>query len=221
MPKVIMLNKRAPGLALGDFHAGLREVAQRAVPPQGCTRYVQSHTLPQGYRKGELLYDALEEAWFDDLEDARAYRHILLLGRPAFSGLVDAHASLPMIVDPHRVKQEPIPAGAVKNIEFVNRRPGMALKPFRDYWKRVHGPLGATIPTILGYEQNHCHDDEYVQGEPRFDGLAITWFESTRHMREGAQTEPYRLTREDEKNFLPDGHLPIIITTEVVDTGSM
>jgi uncharacterized protein (TIGR02118 family) len=182
---------------------------------------VQSHTLPQGYKKGELLFDAVEEAWFDDLQDARAYRHILEVGRPAVSGFVDARASLTMIVDPHVVKSEPIGEGAVKNIEFVNRRPGMVLGPFRDYWRRIHGPLGATIPTILRYEQNHSHEDEYADGEPRFDGLAITWFASTRHMREGAETDSYRLTREDEKNFLPDGHLPIIITTEVIDTGSM
>ena len=32
---------------------------------------------------------------------------------------------------------------AVKNIEFVNRRPGMALEPFRAYWRNVHGPLAA------------------------------------------------------------------------------
>lgn len=220
MPKVVLLTKRKSGIPLADFHAQLRDAMQRSVPPQGCTRYVQSHTLPQGYKKGELLFDALEEAWFDDLQDARAHLHALKLGRSALT-FVDAQASLPMLVDPHVAKDAPIPAGAVKNIEFVNRRPGMALVPFRDYWRQVHGPLGATIPTILRYEQNHCNDDEYADGDPRFDGLAITWFASTRHMREGAATEAYDLTREDEKNFLPDGHLPIIITTEVVDTGLM
>ena len=218
MPKVVLLSKRTSGIPLEDFHAQLRDAMQRSTPPQGCTRYVQSHTLPQGYKKGELLFDAVEEAWFDDLEDARAHLHTLRVGRSSLT-FVDAQASLPMIVDPHVVKNEQIPEGAVKNIEFVNRRPGMALKPFREYWRRVHGPLGSTIPTILRYEQNHCHDDEYVDGDPRFDGLAITWFASTKQMREGAATEPYRLTREDEKNFLPDGHLPIIITTEVIDTG--
>jgi hypothetical protein len=28
-------------------------------------RYVQSHALLQGYRKGELLFDGISELWFD------------------------------------------------------------------------------------------------------------------------------------------------------------
>jgi len=63
-----------------------------------------------------------------------------------------------MTVDVHRVKDRPVPAGAVKNIEFVNRRCGMDLERFRKYWREVHGPIGSEIPSILGYEQNHaCH----------------------------------------------------------------
>ena len=51
---------------------------------------------------------------------------------------------------------------------------------------------------------------------PPFDGLAITWFRSTADMRAGATTPQYAATREDEKSFLPDGHLPIVITQERV-----
>ena len=122
-----------------------------------------------------------------------------------------------MSVEVYRVKDLILPGGAVKNIEFVNRRPGMALPAFRKYWRDVHGPIGSHIPSILRYEQNHLALPEYETGhEPRYDGLAITWFESTAAMRAGARTEAYRITREDEGNFLPDGHLPIIIVSEVI-----
>lgn len=217
--KVIALLKRRLETPLESFQAAACEGARRQPPPQGCSRYVQSHTLARGYRKGELLADVVEEYWFEDPADARLY--LLARGRAheAIAGLVDPQQSTVLLVQPHVVKNELVPAGAVKNIEFVTRRPGMASEPFFRYWRDVHGPLGATIPSILRYEQNHAVEGDSVAGRQRYDGLAITWFESTAAMRSGAETEAYRVTRADEANFLPDGHLPIIITTEVLDTG--
>ena len=110
-----------------------------------------------------------------------------------------------------------MPDDAVKNIEFVNRRPGMALEPFRSYWRNVHGPLAAKITVIRRYEQNHLALSEYQNSPaPPYDGLAITWFASTEDMRRGTTTPEYIATRADESHFLPDGHLPIIITREHV-----
>jgi uncharacterized protein (TIGR02118 family) len=118
-----------------------------------------------------------------------------------------------MPVDLHVIKDGAIPGNAVKNIEFVNRRPGMALGEFRTYWRNVHGPLAAKIPSICRYEQNHLALGEYQKGAaPPYDGLAVTWFASTAEMRSGAATAEYAATRADEAHFLPEGHLPIIIT---------
>lgn len=219
--KVISLLKRRLETPLEAFQAAVRDCAQRQPPPQGCSRYVQSHTLAKGYRKGELLVDAVEECWFDDPADARLLLLARARAREGIAAMIDAQQSTDLLVRPHVVKSGKVTAGAVKNIEFVTRRPGMGSEPFFRYWKEVHGPLGSTIPSILRYEQNHAVEGDPVAGRQRYDGLAITWFESTAAMRAGAETEAYRLTRADEANFLPDGHLPIIITTEVIDTGPM
>jgi hypothetical protein len=70
---------------------------------------------------------------------------------------------------------------------------------------------------IRRYEQNHLALSEYQNNPaPPYDGLAITWFPSTADMRRGTTTPEYAATRADEPNFLPDGHLPIIITREHV-----
>ena len=91
----------------------------------------------------------------------------------------------------------------------------MGLDAFRAYWRNVHGPLASTIPVMHRYEQNHLALSEYQKGAaPAYDGLAITWFASTAEMRSGAATAEYGATRADEANFLPDGHLPIIIARE-------
>jgi uncharacterized protein (TIGR02118 family) len=66
------------------------------------------------------------------------------------------------------------------------------------------------------YEQNHLKASAYAADpNPSYDGLAITWFDSTADMRRGTATPEYASTRADEPNFLA-GHLPIIITREHV-----
>ncbi len=220
MLKIVHLHKRAEDLAVEEFHEKLAEVCRKDPAVPGLSRYVQSHTLVQGYRKGELLFDAVEEFVLESeaLADYFCKSHLYKTIRRRRQPLLRGPRCLTMTVEVHRVKDTAVPAGAVKNIEFVNRKPGMDLLAFRHYWRTVHGPLGATIPSILRYEQNHLALGAYDGGAtPRYDGLAITWFESTAAMRAGAGTPQYETTRADEANFLPDGHLPIIIVREVME----
>ncbi len=216
MPKLVHLYKRRPAMEVEEFHAALAEVAASDPPISGLTSYVQSHTLLSGYRKGELLFDAIEEFSFDTLAAVAAFTADPNGIHRDRTDLVDPDSELAMIVDVYRVKDRPIPHSAVKNIEFVNRSPRLDLDGFRRYWREIHGPLGSQIPSILRYEQNHLALASYkLDALPRYDGLAITWFSSTATMREGALSEAYREVREDELNFLA-GHLPIIITKEVL-----
>jgi uncharacterized protein (TIGR02118 family) len=185
-------------------------------------RYVQSHALLQGYQKGELLFDGIGETWFESAAACAAY----LGGAGAAAILADqAHfldqsRTVLMPVDVIVIKDGAIPRDAVKNIEFVNRRSGMALEPFREYWCKVHGPIASRISVVRRYEQNHLKLNAYDAGPtPAYDGLAITWFASTADMKKGTTTPEYAVTRADEPNFLPDGHLPIIITREHVVVG--
>lgn len=186
----------------------------RAAP--AVARYVQSVPLLQGYAKGPMIVDGLDEVWFES-DEAMARGLASDAWRAVLDDLAEFCAAAPtlMPVDVHVIKDNPIPSPAVKNVEFVNRRPGMALAPFRAYWREVHGPIACHIPPLVRYEQNHLAAGEYEKTvPPRFDGLAITWFRSTADMRAGATTPEYATTRADEPNFLPDGHLPIIITQE-------
>jgi uncharacterized protein (TIGR02118 family) len=220
MLKIVTLMKRRAGLSVDDFQNHLRsKYGPLAVKGPGLRRYVQSCALTQGYAKGELLFDAAGEMWFDS---TAAYDHFLrspefAMARADQATFLDRSRTVVMPVDVHVIKDGAIPDNAVKNIEFVNRRPDMALEPFRAYWRNVHGPLAATIPVLQRYEQNHLALSEYdKQAPPPYDGLAITWFASTADMKRGAATAEYSATRADEPNFLPDGHLPIIITREQV-----
>jgi uncharacterized protein (TIGR02118 family) len=216
--KIVTLMKRRAGLSVEDFHNHLRDAhGPLAARGPGLARYVQSCALPQGYAKGELVFDAVGEMWFDS---AKAYEKYFAspqfaAARADENNFLDTARTVVMPVDVHVIKDGRVPDNAVKNIEFVNKRPGMALAAFRDYWRTVHGPLAATIPVLHRYEQNHLALSEYQKSAaPAYDGLAITYFASTADMKRGTATPEYAATRADEPNFLPDGHLPIIITRE-------
>lgn len=223
MCKHIFLIKRPLDVSVAKFQDAMIGLCEGdpALPAE-CA-YLQSHTLAKGYTRGELIFDVVEEFSFPD-EDAcdrfLSSTDLSALWKRRMQ-LADPQSSTAMTVNVHRIKDHEISDDPVKNIEFVNRKPGMAIGPFRDYWRGIHGPIGSEIPSIQRYEQNHVVLSSYDGPTlPRFDGLAITWFESTAAMREGATSEAYRVTRDDEANFLPNGHLPIIIVKEVLRAGS-
>lgn len=219
MYKIATLYKRRHGMSVEDFQAyWLHRHAPIASKAPGLRRYIQSHTLAQGYAKGERVYDGVSEMGFDSrdawqaaLDDTSWLQHL----RADEAEFIDPAQRVDLPVESLVIKDGPIPSDAVKNIEFVTRRPGMPLEAFRTYWRDVHGPLAAQIGPLRRYEQDRLRIEEYERDTPPlFDGMAVTWFDSTADMKAGARTEIYEHTRADEANFLPDGHLPFIVTRE-------
>lgn len=159
MYKIIRLLKRKPALAVETFQENLAgEYGPLVARRPGLRRYVQSHALVQGYRKGELLFDAIEEMYFDTPADHDRFASSaeVAAAHDAAEGLLDGTRTVVMPVEVHVIKDGPIPGNAVKNIEFVNRRPGMPLEAFRAYWRNVHGPIASRIPVLCRYEQIIC-----------------------------------------------------------------
>jgi len=217
--KALSFFKRRPGMAVDAFQAYWRSRHPEAVLKlPGIRRYAQSHTLLAGYRKGEPIYDGIAEVWFDDTAAMHA-----LAGTAAYADVVADEARFIdrstmglLITEEHVIVDGAAPAGGVKNVEFVTRRPAMAVEAFQRYWREVHGPLAARIPVIRRYVQSHARLSAYAKGRaPAWDGAAIAWFDDTAAMRRSATTPEYATTRADEPNFVaPDP--PFIITTEHV-----
>ncbi|MGH7864387.1 MAG: EthD family reductase, partial [Candidatus Binataceae bacterium] len=72
MVKAIYFIKRKPGMELGAFREywlNQHAAVVRTVP--ALRRYVQSHTLDSGYRRGEPIYDGVAELWYDDTATMR------------------------------------------------------------------------------------------------------------------------------------------------------
>jgi uncharacterized protein (TIGR02118 family) len=220
MSKIVTLLKRKPGLAVEDFQHHLRTVhgAHLAALP-GLRRCVLSLPLRQGYARGELLFDAVAEMWFDTADDDRVGETARLAAGDGAPALFEQSRTLVLPVTVYAIKDEPAPVDPFKQVEFITRRPGMELQAFRDYWRKVHGPIAARMPVMARYEQNHVADIAYAQGKrPPFDGLAVMWFQSTEEMKRGAKTPEFAAILADEPNFMP-ANQPFIIAREHVVVG--
>ena len=217
MVKAVSFFKRKPGMPVEEFQAYWRQRHPAAVVRlPGVRRYVQSHTRLAGYGKGEPVYDGIAELWFEDTKAMAALRGTKEIEAVEADEAVfiDRSTMRLILTDEHVIKDGP--GGGAKNVEFVTRKPGMAVDEFQRYWRDVHGPLAASIPMIRRYVQSHTRPSAYERGRtPAYDGVAITWFEDTQAMRAAAATAQYARVRADEPNFIA-GDLPIIITTEHV-----
>ena len=219
MVKAVSFFKRKPGMSVEAFQAYWRTAhSEVLVKLPGIRRYVQSHTLPSGYRKREPVYDGIAEIWFDDTRAMRA-----LAETPEYAAVqadearfIDRATMGLLITEEHVIKDGPVPSQGVKNVEFVTHKPGMAIEAFQRYWREVHGPLAALIPVVRRYVQSHTRRSAYEGGRaPRYDGVALTWFDDTQAMRVSAATAEYARVRADEPNFIT-ADPPFIITKEHV-----
>ncbi len=222
MIKLITVFKRRNGLDLEAFE---RYWVDRHAPLvarlPGLRRYVQSQTIAGGYRRGEPAIDGCEELWFDDRQALGLLQETpeLAAVREDDKSLMQPATRREIVTEDVLIKDGPMPASGVKNIELVLRLPNMAPEAFHRYWIEHHGPLGASIPQVLRYVQSHTLLEEYGEGRvPSLDGLALTWFEHTEAMRAAALTPQYAETRADEGNFVTEP-LDFVITRERVLVG--
>ena len=98
----------------------------------------------------------------------------------------------------------------------LRRLPGMSLKDFQTYWRKMHGPLVARYSTVLRirkYVQVHTMEDPLNKelqnsrgaAEP-YDGVAELWWDTRQDIMEAIETseaqEAVQVLVEDEKNFI-------------------
>jgi len=192
---VLTFTKRADGADLAGFQEHALRRARESTPPAGCTQRAHSRVVERAYRHSEPAFDTLDETVFDEFEPARAWRARV---RAAVPG-EQVRVLLARIVP---VTAAAAPPDGIKHIELVRKAGTMDRPSFLAHWRDVHGPLAASIPGVLRYLQYPAADDEYAQGTPAHDGVAILWFASLDTMREGARHPAFAQTREDMGRFM-------------------
>ncbi len=220
MIKAVLAFRRRDGMPVDEFQDYWRNEHPKAVLElDGLQRYVQDHPLRNGYAKRALPVDGFAETWWPDIETMRANA-----GGAAWDALVadeerfiDRASMQLMLVDEHVMKDEAPAADPYKIIEIVHRRPDLTVDAYQRYWREVHGPLGASIPAVRRYVQNHPRAGSYERGrQPFCDGYAMVWFDSMAAMRGSPETDEYRRTIADEANFIDGERLDFVICKEHV-----
>jgi len=220
MIKVIYFFKRRPQLSVEAFqdHWGTTHAKLITALP-GIRRYVQNHTLPSAYRKGEPAFDGVAESWFDDtgamkgLASTPQYAAVLA-DEPEF---IDRATMGSIITEEHVIKDGPAPDGGVKTVDLVTHKAGMSIDTFFKYWREDHGSLGATAPAVRRYVQSHTRRSIYDSGRtPAYDGAAMMWFDDMEALRAAAKTPEFERLRADVDHFVAREKSPSVIAAERV-----
>jgi uncharacterized protein (TIGR02118 family) len=220
MVKAIYFIKRKHRMPLQHFRSyWLGEHARLVKRLPELRRYVQSHTLDSGYRTREPIYDGIAELWYDDTD---SMRRAAATPEGAAAAADQANFIEPASFDFVITEEREMVAGAAKPgmakmIYFLTRRNGLSVEEFQNYWASQHGPLAAKVPGVRRYVQSHLRRSAYHAGRnPRYDGVAETWFDDIDALRASAGTEEYRAVRADEANFLAPDTIRFIIAGEHV-----
>ncbi len=98
----------------------------------------------------------------------------------------------------------------MKVLVVLQRKQGMAREEFRRYWREVHGPIGARMPGVQRYVQNHVA----AEGAP-FDGVAEMWFNTPADMQKAFTSEAAAEAARDAANFLAGSQVVIVEEVEM------
>ncbi len=89
----------------------------------------------------------------------------------------------------------------IKLIYCIRKRPDLTAQQFSEYWRNVHGPIGARIPGLRCLVQNHL---KHVPGDPppTFDGVAELWFDDERSLLAARESPEWAASTADEAYFV-------------------
>ncbi len=96
-------------------------------------------------------------------------------------------------------------------VVVLHKKDGMTRDEFRAYWRDVHGAIGARMPGVRKYVQNHALAD----GAP-FDGIAEMWFDSLADMQAAFTSEAAQEAARDVVNFLSGQQVVMVEEVEVI-----
>ncbi len=102
----------------------------------------------------------------------------------------------------------------VKLIYLFRRKAGMSEDAFETYWREVHGPLGMRIPGLRRLVQSRAIQIPGDRRPPDFDGVAELWFDDVDTLLRARQSEEWKRSGLDEKNFIDPTSTAYLVTVE-------
>jgi uncharacterized protein (TIGR02118 family) len=101
----------------------------------------------------------------------------------------------------------------IKLVFVLHRRPGMGFDEFSRYWRETHAPIGASLPGLRKYVQNHS--GQTLDGSPRpFDGFTEFWFDDKESLQLALASKEAQAAVADAVNFLDVARIATFIVNE-------
>jgi uncharacterized protein (TIGR02118 family) len=85
----------------------------------------------------------------------------------------------------------------VKAIFIASKLPGLTLDEFFDHWQNHHGRLGARLPGLRRYVQNHAIAEAYADPGRTHDGWSELWFDDLGSLRAAVNSSEWKALGED------------------------
>jgi len=204
MLKCCTLFRRKPGLSVEEYQKYWREGHVNFVKAMHqVRRYRQNHPFAPADKWPP--YDGLVELFVDDINALKEMGQSKEFAALVEDEKVFADRSTVELVltDEHIVKEGVAPAGAIKQVVLLKRKPGMTPAEFQDYWLNKHAPLVGNPPGLVNYIQSHARLSGYREGrEPSWDGVGTMVFVSEDGMKAARAAPGQEKVKQDAANFL-------------------
>lgn len=104
----------------------------------------------------------------------------------------------------------------IKLVYCITKKAGLTDQEFFDYWKNVHGPIGALIPGLRKLVQSHRRTIAEDTAEPDYDGMAELWFDDAEALLAARQSPEWKASTDDEANFIDRSTVAYFVSEEHV-----
>jgi uncharacterized protein (TIGR02118 family) len=104
----------------------------------------------------------------------------------------------------------------IKLVYCITKKASLTDEEFFQYWKNVHGPIGARIPGLRKLVQSRR---VIVRGDKRpsdYDGMAELWFDDVEALVAARQSSEWKAATEDEDNFIDHSRVAYFVSEECV-----
>ena len=103
----------------------------------------------------------------------------------------------------------------IKGVFPFDRKPGLSIDYFQNYWWRTHGPIAARTEGALAYFQCHPLRQLYEDGRPGFDGVTeLHWPDFAAAEAAMASRQMREEQSQDAQNFAEAGTVQLFMAEE-------
>jgi uncharacterized protein (TIGR02118 family) len=102
----------------------------------------------------------------------------------------------------------------VKLVYCITKKKTLTDDEFFDYWKNIHGPIGARIPRLRRLVQSRRLAIPGAGLRADYDGVAELWFETIEDLLAARQSPEWKASSEDEVNFIDHSKVALFVSEE-------